>query len=203
MIRSQFSGHDPYKMQIILEFFPLISFFVAYIYGDIYTALIVLMITTPIGLAIKYYRTRVLDKIYMWSTVTLLVLGSATLYFRNPYFLYWKPTVLYLALALAFLISRWKAREPLVKKLFGLSGELSLNQISDAQWQKLKLVWVAFWVFAAVLNTLVFINFSEATWVKFKVFGMLGIQVLFLGSQIFWIASQINEDEPTAAEGDQ
>ena len=84
MIRSQFSGHDPYKMQIILEFFPLISFFVAYIYGDIYTALIVLMITTPIGLAIKYYRTRVLDKIYMWSTVMLLVLGSATLYFRNP-----------------------------------------------------------------------------------------------------------------------
>ncbi len=202
MIRSQFSGHDPYKMQIILEFFPLISFFVAYIYGDIYTALIVLMITTPIGLAIKYYRTRVLDKIYMWSTVMLLVLGSATLYFRNPYFLYWKPTVLYLALALAFLVSRWKAKEPLVKKLFGLSGELSLNQISDAQWQKLNLVWVAFWVFAAVLNTLVFMNFSEATWVNFKVFGMLGIQVLFLGSQIFWIASQINEDE-SAAEGEQ
>ena len=203
MIRSQFSGHDLYKMQIILEFFPLISFFVAYIYGDIYTALIVLMITTPIGLAIKYYRTRVLDKMYMWSTVTLFVLGSATLYFRNPYFLYWKPTVLYLALALAFLISRWKAKEPLVKKLFGLSGELSLNQITDAQWQKLNLVWVAFWVFTAVLNVFVFMSFSEATWVNFKVFGMLAIQVLFLGSQIFWIANQINEDEPTAAEGDQ
>lgn len=189
-------------MQLILEFFPLISFFVAYIYGDIYTALIVLMITTPIGLAIKYVRTRTLDKIYMWSTVLLLVLGSATLYFRNPYFLYWKPTALYSAMALAFLISRWKGREPLVKKLFGLAGELSLDRITDAQWQKLNLVWVAFWVFAAVINVVVFSNFSEAVWVKFKVFGMMGIQVLFLGSQIFWIAAQLGDDNAETGEGE-
>ena len=189
-------------MQLILEFFPLISFFVAYIYGDIYTALIVLMITTPIGLAIKYVRTRTLDKIYMWSTVLLLVLGSATLYFRNPYFLYWKPTALYSAMALAFLISRWKGREPLVKELFGLAGELSLDRITDAQWQKLNLVWVAFWVFAAVINVVVFSNFSEAVWVKFKVFGMMGIQVLFLGSQIFWIAAQLGDDNAETGEGE-
>ena len=189
-------------MQFLLEFFPLISFFVAYIYGDIYTALIVLMITTPIGLAIKCLRTRTLDKMYMWSTVLLLVLGSATLYFRNPYFLYWKPTALYSALALAFLISRWKGREPLVKKLFGLSGELSLDRVSNAQWQKLNLVWVAFWIFAAVLNVVIFTNFSESIWVKFKVFGMMGIQVVFLGAQIFWIAAKLGDDNVEAGEGE-
>ena len=189
-------------MQFILEFFPLISFFVAYIYGDIYTALIVLMITTPIGLAIKYVRTRKIDKIYMWSTILLMVLGSATLYFRNPLFLYWKPTALYCALALAFLISRWQAKEPLVKKLFNLSGELSLGQISDKQWQNLNLIWVAFWIFAAVLNAVVFTNFSESFWVNFKVFGMLGIQVVFLGAQIFWLSSQLSETEQTPNEGE-
>ena len=189
-------------MQFLLEFFPLISFFVAYVYGDIYIALIVLMIATPIGLAIKYVRTRSLDKIYMWSTVLLLVLGSATLYFRNPYFIYWKPTALYSALALAFLISRWKGREPLVKKLFGLAGELSLDRITDAQWQKLNLVWVAFWIFAAVINVVVFSNYSEAIWVKFKVFGMMGIQVVFLGSQIFWIAAQLGDDDSETGQGE-
>lgn len=188
-------------MQFLLEFFPLISFFVAYIYGDIYTALIALMITTPIGLVIKYLRTRKLDKIYMWSTILLMVLGSATLYFRNPQFLYWKPTALYGALALAFLISRWKAREPLAKKLFGLSGELSLDRITDAQWQKLNLIWVGFWIFAAVINVVVFSYFSESVWVKFKVFGMMGIQVLFLGSQIFWIAAQLGDDDAEAEKG--
>jgi intracellular septation protein len=189
-------------MQYLLEIFPLISFFIAYVYGDIYTALIAIMITMPIGLAIKYFKTRKLDKIYMWSTILLLVLGSATLYFRNPYFLYWKPTVLYCALALAFLVSRWKGKEPLVKKLFGLSGELALDKITAGQWQKLNLVWVAFWVFAAILNIVVFMNFSEPTWVKFKVFGMMGIQVLFLGSQVFWIASQLSDEDLPSSEGD-
>ena len=189
-------------MQLIIEFFPLISFFVAYVYGDIYLAIMVLMIATPIGLAIKYFRTRKLDKMYMWSTILLLVLGSATLYFRNPYFIYWKPTVLYLALALAFLISRWKAKEPLVRKLFGLSGELALEQITDSQWQRLNLIWVAFWIAAAVLNVIMFMNFSESIWVKFKVFGMMGIQVVFLGAQIFWIANKINDDEPAANDGE-
>jgi len=181
-------------MQLLLEFLPLISFLVAYLYADIYVALIVLMITMPIGLAIKYVRTRSIDKIYMWSTILLFVLGSATLYFRNPYFLYWKPTVLYCALALVFLVNRWAAKEPLVKKLFGLTGELSLERISDDQWQKLNIVWVAFWVFAGALNVVVFSYFSESTWVKFKVFGMMGIQILFLGSQLFWIARKLGDD---------
>jgi len=189
-------------MQFLIEFFPLISFLVAYIYGDIYTAIIVLMITMPLGLAIKYVKTRSLDKIYMWSTILLLVLGSATLYFRNPYFLYWKPTALYCALALAFLVSRWKGKDPLVKKLFGLTGDISLNRISNDRWQKLNIAWVAFWLFAGVLNVVVFSNFSEAFWVKFKVFGMMGIQVLFLAPQIFWIAKQLGADEPMAEESD-
>lgn len=189
-------------MQFVLEFFPLVSFFVAYIYGDIYIALIVLMITMPIGFVIKYFRTKSVDKMYMWSTILLLVLGSATLYFRNPLFLYWKPTVLYVALALAFLISRWAGDEPLVKKLFGLSGELSLNRITDSQWQNLNLVWVAFWLFAGALNVVVFSNFSEPTWVKFKVFGMMGIQILFLGAQIFWVARQLGDDDVATNEGD-
>ena len=55
---------------------------------------------------------------------------------------------------------------------------------------------------AAVLNVVVFTNFSESIWVKFKVFGMMGIQVVFLGAQIFWIASQLGDEDLPSSEGD-
>ena len=94
-----------YPMNFLFEFLPLILFLGTFIYKDIYAALVVLMIAMPIGLAIKFIRTRTLDKMYFWSTVSLLAAGALTLYFRNPLFLYWKPTVFYWAVAIAFFAS--------------------------------------------------------------------------------------------------
>ena len=90
-------------MNILFEFLPLILFLGAFLYDGIYTALVVLMIAMPIGLTVKYIRTKSLDKMYLWSTVFLLVAGGFTLYFRNPLFLYWKPTAFYWVVAIAFL----------------------------------------------------------------------------------------------------
>jgi len=75
----------------------------AFLYKDIYFALIVLMIAMPIGLVVKFIRTQKLDKMYFWSTVLLLIGGALTLYFRIPLFLYSKPTVFYWIVAIAFL----------------------------------------------------------------------------------------------------
>ena len=94
-------------MNLLFEFLPLALFFIAFIYKGIYTALVVLMIAMPIGLIAKYIRTGVLDKMYFWSTVMLLIAGGFTLYFRNPLFLYWKPTVFYWLVAVAFLGSQF------------------------------------------------------------------------------------------------
>ena len=74
-------------MNLLFEFLPLILFLGAFFYKDIYLALIVLMIAMPIGLLVKYLRTKTFDKMYFWSTVFLLAAGTLTLYFRNPYFL--------------------------------------------------------------------------------------------------------------------
>ena len=74
-------------MNLIFEFLPLILFFGAFLYKDIYLALVVLMVAMPIGVFVKYIRTKKLDKMYFWSTVFLLIGGGLTLYFRNPMFL--------------------------------------------------------------------------------------------------------------------
>jgi intracellular septation protein len=182
-------------MQALADFFPLILFLVAYFLKDIYFALAVLMIAMPIGLAIKYFKNKRVDKMYMWSTVLLLVLGAATLYFRNPVFYYWKPTALNWAAAMAFLASMWIGSKPLAQRFLEQLGELPTGQIADRQWRILNLLWVAFFLMTGLLNIYVAYNFSEAFWVKFKVFGLLALTVVFVSAQGLWIMSKLSDSQ--------
>jgi intracellular septation protein len=167
----------------------------AFLYKDIYFALIILMIAMPMGLAIKFIRTRKLDKMYFWSTVLLLIGGTLTLYFRNPMFLYWKPTVFYWIVSIAFLGSQFFSDAPLAQKFFGLIDGLNIEKISAAQWNRLNLAWVVFFVAAGILNIYVAYNFEQATWVKFKVFGLTALTFVFMISQTLWIANLIGDDD--------
>ncbi len=183
-------------MNLIFEFLPLVLFFLTFVYKGIYVALVVLMIAMPIGLVVKYLRTRVLDKMYLWSTVLLLVAGGFTLYFRNPLFLYWKPTVFYWVVAVAFLASQFISDRPLVQRFFGLADGLSLEKITASQWTRLNVVWVLFFLGLGALNIYVAYSFEQATWVKVKVFGMMALLFVFLLAQTFWIASLIDDHSP-------
>ena len=191
-------------MQVLFEFLPLILFLAAYLYKDIFFAMIVLMIAMPIGLAIKYVQTRALDKMYFWSTILLLVFGAASLYFRNATLFYWKPTVFYWAAGLGFLASQFIMKKPLVQKFFEVAGDLPTEQLEDREWRLLNLVWVLFFAALGGLNLFVAFTFSEDTWVKFKVFGLLGITLVFLVVQSFWLMSKMQIDEanePADGEG--
>ena len=181
-------------MNLLFEFLPLILFLGAFFYKGIYFALVVLMIAMPIGLLVKYVRTKTFDKMYFWSTVFLLAAGALTLYFRNPYFLYWKPTVFYWVIAVVFLGSFWIGDKPLVQRFFGLVEGMPLERITSQQWNKLNVIWVVFFVAAGILNIYVAYNFSEATWVNFKVFGLMALTFVFMLAQTFWIANLIGGD---------
>lgn len=187
-------------MNLLFEFLPLVLFFVAFVYKGIYTALIVLMIAMPIGLIVKFVRTGALDKMYFWSTVLLLIAGGFTLYFRNPMFLYWKPTVFYWIVAFAFLASQFLSDRPLVQRFFGLVDGLNVEKITAAQWARLNIVWVLFFIGAGILNIYVAYNFEQATWVKLKVFGMMALMFVFMLAQTVWIARLIGNDTSVEAE---
>lgn len=182
-------------MNFLFEFLPLILFLGAFFYKGIYFALVVLMVAMPIGFVIKYLRTRTFDKMYFWSTVFLLVAGVLTLYFRNPYFLFWKPTVFYWAVALVFLGSFWVGDKPLVQRFFGLVEGMPLERVTGRQWNQMNLVWVLFFIAAGLLNIYVAYSFSEATWVKFKVFGLMALTFVFMLAQTLWIANLIGTDD--------
>ncbi len=186
-------------MNMIFEFFPLLLFLGTLLLKDIYAAVVVLMITMPIGLAIKSFRSGSVDKMYLWSTVFALAFGGLTLYFRNPYFTYWKPTAFYWAVGFAFLLSTWVGEKPLAQRFFGLVEGMNLEKITPPQWKKLNLVWVLFFIVAGLLNIYVAYNYSENTWATFKVFGLMAFTFVFIAAQTFWIAGIIG-DEDTEAE---
>ena len=189
-------------MQVLFELLPLILFLGAYLYKGIYFAIGTLMVAMPIGFVIKYIRTQKVDKMYMWSTIFLLVFGSAALYFRNADFIYWKPTAFYWVVAVAFLLSLWIGEKPLVRRFLELSGELPTDKISGGDWRRLNLVWVVFFAAMGIANIYVAYNFSEKFWVNFKVFGLLAFTFAFMLAQGVWLMTKLGGDEVTADPGE-
>ncbi len=185
-------------MNMLFEFFPLLLFLGTLVLKDIYAAVLVLMITMPLGLLIKRIRTGSLDRMYMWSTIFAVFFGALTLYFRNPYFTYWKPTAFSWAIGLAFLVSTWVGDKPLAQRFFGLVEGLNLEKMASTQWRRLNLVWVLFFAVSGALNIYVAYNYSEKTWATFKVFGLMGLMFIFVLGQTLWIAKVIGFDEGEA-----
>ena len=186
-------------MLFLVDFAPLALFLAGYLYRDIFFAIVVLMIAMPISLLIKRRLTGKLDKMLLWSTVFLFVFGGASLYVRDAQFLYWKPTALYWAMALAFLLSHWIGEKPLIQRFFDLIGELPMDHVSDRQMRTLNFIWAAFFVLVGLLNIVVAYSFSEAFWVKFKVFGLTIITILFMSAQVYWIVSKLKDKGTDAA----
>ncbi len=178
-------------MQLLLDYIPIIAFILAYfISRDIFFATIVLMAVMPVILLIHWLMTKKLNRIYTASTALVLVLGAFTLAFRNPTFLYWKPTVLNWAIALVFLGSHWVGGKTIVQKMLGSAAELT-----GAQWIRLNQIWVVFFIFVGTVNLYVAYSFSEEFWVKFKLFGMLGITLVFVIIQSIWLTITAQKNE--------
>jgi intracellular septation protein len=182
-------------MQLLLDYIPIIVFILAYFYEDIFFATAVLMVVMPVVLVVQWAITRKLNRIYAASTVLVIVLGGFTIAFRNPTFLYWKPTALNWAIALVFLGSQWIGEKTIVQRMLGNAAELG-----NAQWIRLNQMWVVFFLLVGGANLYVAYNFSEAFWVKFKLFGMLGMTLVFVVIQSIWLTLAAQKNE--SAQGD-
>ena len=169
-------------MQLLIDYIPLVVFILAYFYQDIFFATGMLMVAMPVVLVLQWLMTKKINKIYAASTVLVLVLGGATLAFRNPTFLYWKPTVLNWLIAIVFLGSQWIGDKTVVQRMLENAAELSADQ-----WIRLNQIWVVFFSIVGGINIYVAYNFSEAFWVKFKLFGMLGLTLIFVIIQSVWL----------------
>ncbi|MCC7549253.1 MAG: septation protein A [Burkholderiales bacterium] len=133
-------------------------------------------------------RGKKVDKMLWISLAIIAVMGGATILLRDPTFIMWKPTVLYWAFAAVLLGADLLFGRNLMRAMMG--QQISLP---DPVWQRLNLSWVGFFVLMGILNLYVAFNFSEETWVSFKMFGGLGLMLVFVLAQGFFLSRHVDE----------
>jgi intracellular septation protein len=186
-------------MPLLIDFLPIVLFFATYfITYDFFSALVVIMIAAPVAFALQWFLTKTFNKISAVSTILVIVLGGGALLLDNKMIFLWKPTVFYWLAATAFLGSQFFGAKPFIQRLMEAANATadSKFELARDQWKKLNLAWVVFFVFAGALNIYVAYNYSEATWVKFKLIGLMGLTFVFIAAQSIWLAKQMPDDTP-------
>ena len=182
-------------MKFLFDLLPVLLFFIAYKLDGIYVATAVLIVTSLAQVAWLWFRHRRVEKMPLITALLVLVLGGATLLLHDETFVKWKPTVVNWLFALAFLGSQFIDGKTLVERM--MSGAIDLPA---EIWSRLNTLWVAFFVLMGVANLYVAFNFDTDTWVNFKLFGMLGLTLVFVVLQSFYLARHLKRPATETSE---
>lgn len=207
-------------MKLLFDFFPIILFFISYYQAnfliensfigqlinpdkpDFINATIVAtgvaIIASFIQVALHWFNTRKFERMHLFSLALITVLGGITIFLGNPAFIQWKPTVLNWLFAIVFFSSMHIGEKPIIQRMMGEHIELP-----DNIWRKLNLSWVAFFFISGAANLYVafYYNLGASaetrmdTWVNFKLFGLMGLTIVFVILQAIYLSRHIEEDD--------
>ncbi len=172
------SSEPALPMKFLIELGPLLVFFAGNAIGGIYVATAAFMAATLLSLAFARLRYHKVPAMPLVSAVVVLVFGGLTLYLQDEIFIKLKPTIVYSMFAV-LLGAGLLLRKPLLELLFG-----PVFSLSEEGWRKLTFRWMVFFAAMAILNELVWRNFSTDAWVSFKAFGFLPLTFLFAIAQL-------------------
>ncbi|HXV08244.1 MAG TPA: septation protein A [Burkholderiales bacterium] len=206
-------------MKLLFDLFPVLLFFVAYSLGKrapdtaaaavggvlgavglgsqvgvdqapilLATAVAILATFGQVGWLLA--RGRQVDKMLWISLGIIVVMGGATLWLRDPTFIKWKPTVLYWAFAAVLLGAEFLFARNLIRAM--MERQIALP---DAVWARLNLSWGGFFILMGALNLFVAYNFSESAWVNFKLFGGIGLMLVFVLAQGLFLARFVQNEQ--------
>ena len=200
-------------MKLLFDLFPVILFFGAFKYAEknpetaaawvasllgsavvdvkqapILLATVVVIAATIAQIAWVHFRHGKVDKMLWISLGLVVVFGGMTLAFQNEAFIKWKPTILYWVFAISLGFSALVMKKNPMKAMLG--EQLTLP---EPVWGKVTLSWIAFFAVMGVLNLLVAFNFPTDTWVNFKLFGGMGLMLVFVLGQGLMLSKYIEE----------
>ncbi len=192
-------------MKQFIDFIPLFLFFIVYkldprvidvvgqpvTLGGIFSATGVLIASSIVVYGILFISQRKLEKSQWLTLAACLVFGSLTLAFHSETFLKWKAPVVNWLFALAFAGSHFIGDRVLIKRLMGHALTLP-----DAVWARLNVAWIVFFLFSGAANLFVAFTF-QSIWVDFKVFGSLGMTLLFLVGQGIYLSRHLHDADTT------
>jgi intracellular septation protein len=184
---SAFTGMT---MKQLLDFLPLVVFFVFYKMYDIFVASGALIVATGLALVVSWVLYRKLEKMTIFTFVLVAVFGTLTLVFHNDEFIKWKVTVIYSLFALALLFSQFFMKQPLIQSMLG--KEL---QLPGPIWRRLNVAWAMFFLICGLANIYVAFWLPQEVWVNFKVFGLTGLTLLFTLFSGLYIWRQMPQEQ--------
>ncbi len=177
-------------MEALFDLFLVILFFVAFKFSNIFVATGVAIVATFLQIGWVWFRHRKVDTMLWVSLAIVTVFGGATLLFQNETFIKWKPTVLYWLFAATLLGGRIFFKRNLIKSMLG--DKMAMR---GRAWNKMNLSWVGFFTAMGFANLFVAYTYSEDTWVNFKLFGGMGLMLVFVLAQGM-LLSRYLEEEP-------
>jgi len=177
-------------MKILFDLFPVLLFFVAYRVTDIYTATLVAIVATIAQIAGTWIVRRKVDAMMWFTLVVVVVFGGLTIALHNPTFIKWKPTILYWGMSAGMLVATFAFKRNAIRSMLGSQIELP-----EAVWSRLNFSWMGFFLAMGAINLFVAYNFSESAWVNFKLFGGIGLMILFVFAQSLMLSRYMGEEE--------
>jgi intracellular septation protein len=177
-------------MKFLFDIFPVALFFIAFKLGDIFIATGVAIAATLAQVGWLLVRRHKIDKMLWISLAIIVVTGGLTLVLHDETFIKWKPTILYWAFAAGFGGSALFFRKNLIRSLL-----VEHICAPDFVWQRLNLSWIGFFVFMGFANLAVAFAFglTTETWVNFKLFGGIGLMLMFVLIQGVLLSKYVEE----------
>ncbi|KAF1047827.1 septation protein A [Xylophilus sp.] len=175
-------------MKLLIDFFPIILFFVAFKVKGIYFATGIAIAATIVQIVYLRWRHGKVEPMQWVSLGVIVLFGGATLLAHDEAFIKWKPTVLYWLMGAALLAGQLLFRKNLLKSLMGSQLELP-----EAAWRTVNWSWIAFFAVMGALNLWVAAHVDTDAWVNFKLFGGMGLMFLFVVVQALYLGRHIQQ----------
>ncbi|WP_321283817.1 septation protein A [uncultured Vibrio sp.] len=177
-------------MKFFIDFFPVLLFFLAYKLVDIYVATAVAIGATFLQIGYTWWKTKKLVPMQLITLAVIVVFGGMTLYLRDEQFIKWKPTVINWLFAVVFFLSQFIGKRTAIERMLGTSIVLP-----QPVWHRLNGGWTLFFLFLGTANLYVMRYFDSNTWVNFKLFGMLGLTLVFVILQSIYLARYVQDTD--------
>ena len=158
---------------------------------DIYVATAVAIAAAFVQTVGYWFKHRRFEKMHLVTFGLLAFFGGLTLILKDPVFIKWKPTVINWLFAVVFTGSIWIGKKPMIERMMSHA-----IQVDQPIWNRLNWAWVLFFISMGAINLYVAFNYDEATWVNFKLFGMMGLTFVFVIGQALYLSRYMPEEKP-------